>query len=233
MPWSKDGNIRGPQGPTGSPGSDANVTAHEGAADPHPGYLTQTEGDARYRRTAVALVDADIPAEIARDAEVTAAISTHAATPHGGAGGADGRLIVNASTSNQTVAGSALVALTGCSFPVEANSTYHFQFEVDVFLASGTTPTHNYSITGPASPTRFMARREQMTAATAVTFGVVTALGTLMGAGAAVANTKTVIRGIIVTGAAGGTVQLNVTPAGTSHNSTFGRGSGVHAVKVA
>lgn len=27
----------------------AAITAHEGASDPHPGYLTQTEGDARYR----------------------------------------------------------------------------------------------------------------------------------------------------------------------------------------
>lgn len=26
----------------------AAITAHEGASDPHPGYLTQTEGDARY-----------------------------------------------------------------------------------------------------------------------------------------------------------------------------------------
>ena len=37
-----------------------------------------------YAGTSHAHVDADIPAGIARDAEVTSAISTHAATPHGG-----------------------------------------------------------------------------------------------------------------------------------------------------
>jgi hypothetical protein len=43
--------------------------------------------DAAYSGTAhthAALQDADIPAAIARDAEVTSAIATHAATPHGG-----------------------------------------------------------------------------------------------------------------------------------------------------
>lgn len=44
MAWTSRGSIRGPAG------SDANVTAHEGATDPHPQYLTQAEGDARYRR---------------------------------------------------------------------------------------------------------------------------------------------------------------------------------------
>ena len=64
----------------------AAVSAHEGAADPHPGYLTQTEGDGRYRQASTALTDGDIPAGIARDSEVTAAISAHegAADPHPG-----------------------------------------------------------------------------------------------------------------------------------------------------
>lgn len=64
----------------------AAVTAHEGASDPHPQYLTQEEGDGRYRQTATALTDADIPAGIARDSEVTAAIGAHeaAADPHPG-----------------------------------------------------------------------------------------------------------------------------------------------------
>jgi hypothetical protein len=38
----------GPQGPQGVPGSDANVSAHEAASDPHPQYLTDERGDARY-----------------------------------------------------------------------------------------------------------------------------------------------------------------------------------------
>ncbi len=60
------------------------VAAHVAAADPHPGYLTQAEGDSRYRQSATALTDDDIPAGIARDSEVASAISTHvaAADPH-------------------------------------------------------------------------------------------------------------------------------------------------------
>ncbi len=62
----------------------AAISTHVAAADPHPTYLTQTEGDGRYRQTATPLSDADIPAVIARDSEVTAAISAHvaAADPH-------------------------------------------------------------------------------------------------------------------------------------------------------
>ncbi|MCC3532576.1 MAG: hypothetical protein JGK21_31945 [Microcoleus sp. PH2017_22_RUC_O_B] len=55
----------------------AAIAAHEAKTDPHPVYLTQAEGDGRYRQTAVALVDADIPAAIARDLEVTAAVDLH------------------------------------------------------------------------------------------------------------------------------------------------------------
>jgi hypothetical protein len=62
------------------------VTAHVAAADPHPGYLTQAEGDSRYRQSATALSDSDIPAGIARDSEVAAAIGAHEAAvdPHPG-----------------------------------------------------------------------------------------------------------------------------------------------------
>jgi hypothetical protein len=56
------------------------VTAHEAASDPHPQYETQVEGDARYLRptTGTTLTDPDIPAAIARDSEVTAAVATEA-----------------------------------------------------------------------------------------------------------------------------------------------------------
>ena len=62
------------------------VTAHVAAADPHSQYLTQAEGDGRYRQSATALSDSDIPAGIARDSEVAAAIGAHAAAadPHPG-----------------------------------------------------------------------------------------------------------------------------------------------------
>jgi len=72
----------------GTMATDAEVTAaittHVNAADPHPIYLTQTEGDARYRQSAIALTDSDIPAAVARDAEVTAVMNTHlvATDPH-------------------------------------------------------------------------------------------------------------------------------------------------------
>jgi hypothetical protein len=62
----------------------AAIAAHVAVADPHPAYLTQAEGDGRYRNTATPLTDADIPATIARDSEVTAAVNAHAAAanPH-------------------------------------------------------------------------------------------------------------------------------------------------------
>jgi hypothetical protein len=97
--------------------TDAELTAHEGAANPHPTYLTQAEGDALYEDDgAVAthagasdphtgyqkesekgsangyasldgsglVPDAQIPAAVARDSEVTSAVSDHegAANPH-------------------------------------------------------------------------------------------------------------------------------------------------------
>ena len=62
----------------------AAITSHIAAADPHPVYLTQAEGDGLYRKSATALTDADIPAAIARDTETAAAIASHigAADPH-------------------------------------------------------------------------------------------------------------------------------------------------------
>lgn len=62
----------------------AAINAHLTAVDPHAQYLLQSEGDARYRQSAVALTDSDIPAAIARDSEVTAAINAHltATDPH-------------------------------------------------------------------------------------------------------------------------------------------------------
>ena len=60
------------------------IANHVSATDPHPLYLTQVEGDGRYRQSAAALADADIPAAIARDLEVTSAIASHvnATDPH-------------------------------------------------------------------------------------------------------------------------------------------------------
>jgi hypothetical protein len=62
----------------------AAIAAHVNTSDSHPTYLTQTEGDARYRQTATALTDSDIPTAIARDLEVAAAVAAHvnAVDPH-------------------------------------------------------------------------------------------------------------------------------------------------------
>lgn len=64
-------------------GEGADLTSHLAAIDPHPQYLTQTEGDSRYRQlgnipaseVTGTLGDSQIPASIARDSEVTAAIA--------------------------------------------------------------------------------------------------------------------------------------------------------------
>ena len=91
--------------------SAASTTAHVAEADPHTQYATATDllnheddttavhgianaanlvltNDSRLTdaRTPVAHshVDGDLPAGLARDSEVTSAIDTHAATPHGG-----------------------------------------------------------------------------------------------------------------------------------------------------
>lgn len=66
--------------------TDGDLSAHAAAGDPHPVYLTSAEGTAAFAASGHGhvLVDADIPAAIARDAEVTAAVNAHAALadPH-------------------------------------------------------------------------------------------------------------------------------------------------------
>lgn len=57
----------------------AAITAHEGAADPHPVYLTQTEGDARYRE----LTDAVTYAELTGKPAALALIFSGTGTPEG------------------------------------------------------------------------------------------------------------------------------------------------------
>lgn len=61
----------------------AAVAAHEGAADPHVGYQKESEKGVAGGYASLdgggTVPDAQIPAAIARDAEVTAAISAHAA----------------------------------------------------------------------------------------------------------------------------------------------------------
>lgn len=67
---------------------DVAIAAADGDAGP-AGTVDVHDHDADYAAAAHShnLVDGDIPAGVARDAEVTAAIATHAATPHGGESG--------------------------------------------------------------------------------------------------------------------------------------------------
>ncbi|MEG4807926.1 hypothetical protein QUA82_09875 [Microcoleus sp. F8-D3] len=62
----------------------AAINSHKAETDPHPIYLTQAEGDGRYRQNSAAITDAELPSTIARDTEVTAAINSHKAEtdPH-------------------------------------------------------------------------------------------------------------------------------------------------------
>lgn len=186
-------------------------------------------------------VDADLPAGIARDAEVAAAYSpiahnhdsAYSASGHSHAAVPDARLLTFTKASDQAVTGTSIVDVAGLAFPVEANSTYLFSMYVDITASGGSSPTHAYQFTGPASPDRFFVKRAQMTSATAVAVSVATALAANMTAGATVANIRQTFEGMIKTGAAAGTVQLRVTPAGTNPTSTIARGSGGYATKVA
>jgi len=55
------------------------IAAHEGASDPHPGYLTQAEGDARYRE----LTDAVTYSELTSKPAALALIFSGTGTPEG------------------------------------------------------------------------------------------------------------------------------------------------------
>jgi hypothetical protein len=106
------------------------VAAHVAAADPHPGYLTQAEGDSRYRQSATALTDGDIPAGIARDSEVAAAIGAHeaAADPHPGYLTAAEGNAAYATAAQGTLASTAIqpgnAALTDARTPTAHKSTH-------------------------------------------------------------------------------------------------------------
>lgn len=56
----------------------AAVAAHEAAADPHAQYLTAAEGDAAYAPLVHGHTYADLPADIATDADVSSAVVAHA-----------------------------------------------------------------------------------------------------------------------------------------------------------
>jgi len=108
----------------------AAITAHKNETDPHPTYLTPSEGDARYRLISAAITDAELPATIARDTEVdaktTAAITAHvnAIDPHPTyltPGEGDGRYRLS-STALFTAAPFPAASVAGNSIAVSWNS---------------------------------------------------------------------------------------------------------------
>jgi hypothetical protein len=60
------------------------IADHEAASNPHPAYLTQTEGDTRYYQSGEEIAETDIPTEIARITDINNAIDNHesATNPH-------------------------------------------------------------------------------------------------------------------------------------------------------
>lgn len=195
------------------------ITAHSTAVNPHS-ITPATIGAAASAHTHT-LVDADIPAAIARDAEVAAAYSptahnhdtaysgtahTHAAT------GATGGVIRK--TAAQTMTATAQTAIADASFAVAVNSKYYFIMYISVTTSTGTSPTTAYGLTGPAGAT-VAVTLEQDTSTSVEANGVITAFGNFA-AGAQVASTGAEVRGVVETAGTAGTVQLTCARAGTT-----------------
>lgn len=218
------------------------VTAHSVAANPH-GITPAAIGAAAASH---AHVDADIPAAIARDAEVAAAVSTHeaASDPHSvyltptegdaryalaGGGVTGGALrVVNPQTATATAA----TAVTGMSFAVAANATYVFQMHLSVTTSTGTAPTTTWGFTGPASPTAVAVVAEIDTSTSVETSATIVAFGSFA-AGAQVASTGAKFHGVIQTAATAGTVQLTVARGGTTPSMVIAAGSNGFWLRVA
>jgi hypothetical protein len=130
----------------------------------------------------------------------------------GPAGTAPGGVIRK--TAAQTLTSTSQTAIADAAFPVAANSKYYFEMVVNVTTSSGTSPTTAYGFTGPAGATVALSR-EQDTSTSIEATQALAAFGNFT-AGAQVANTGAVLRGVVETGANAGTVQLTAARAGTN-----------------
>ncbi len=138
--------------------------------------------------------------------------------------------IVARKTANQAMTLTGQTAVTDLAVNLEANATYNVEISIAVGAVTGTTPTMAIGLTGPASPTTVLLKRDQMNTATSA----LTAMYTAFAASAAVAqvaNTVHLIKGLIVTTAAG-TLQVTVAMAGTTPNATIVAGSSITANKI-
>lgn len=155
-------------------------------------------------------VDADLPAGLARDAEVAAAYSPIGHT-HAAGAGVTGAVIRK--TANQTMTANTQTAITDMSFAVTSGATYWFRMTIPVTTSTGTSPTTTYGFTGPAS-TAVAITVKQPTSTSVDAVSVVTALGNFT-AGAQVANTMSEFDGVL-TASASGTIQLTAARGGTN-----------------
>jgi hypothetical protein len=114
------------------------------------GGKSDTSHTHAYAATSHTHVDADIPAAIARDSEVTAAIATHAATPHGGGSGS-GPVVVKV-TAPQTNATTTLATVTNFDIPVAANTDYLLDIAIR-YRSSLATAGIKLALLGPAGAT--------------------------------------------------------------------------------
>lgn len=73
----------------------AAVAAHEGAANPHPGYLTPVEGDAAYSALSHSHLRADLPAAVAYEDEANAFTESQSASKS-----TNGNLLFSAANAN-------------------------------------------------------------------------------------------------------------------------------------
>lgn len=209
------------------------VTTHTNAANPH-GITAAAIGAAA---TSHSHVDADIPAAIARDAEVAAAYAVvahnhdpaYATLAHTHAAPTAGAI---RKTGAQTMTATAQTAVTDMSFAAAANATYYFEMDIVIPTSSGTAPTSAWGFTGPASPTAVALTMTQDTSTSVQVDAALTAFGNFA-AGAQVAATGAHFTGVIQTAAGAGTVQLTCARAGTTPSMVVAAGCTGMWIRVA
>ena len=126
----------------------AELDAHEAAADPHIGYLKESD------TSWLDLTD-------------SGPTTLHS---HAGAGG----ISTLKTTGNQTINGTAFQNITGLTFAVSANTDYAFHFRI-IFQSAQTTTGFRFGLNGPAGTALEYTLRYQ-TVANSATAGVATYL---------------------------------------------------------
>lgn len=208
---SGDDGAPGEQGPPGQPGADGEAGAQGPAGqDGAPGQTGQQGPKG--------------------DTGNTGPAGNDGAPGTPGAPGAPGIGFTFAAkkSADQAFTATALANVTDLAFAVAATTAY--EFELVVPLTSAATGTGwQLGFTGPAAPSAFLAVCEYQSSATAWTTATLQALGAfpLVTAAYAAAPSQILCRitGHIITGAAGGTVQLQARSEVANSAITVRRGS--------